>query len=241
MRIAIVSDIHGNLEAFQEVLQDIGHARADRLVSLGDNIGYGPDPDQVLRLVHGNGIRSVMGNHELGLVEPSYLNWFNASARRSLLLTGKLLSSWGREFIATLRPTLEVPSSLLVHGFPPDSITTYLFQVPEEQLLRHFAESPHRVTFVGHTHELGMIACPGKRIEHLPLREGLTHLREGHKYIVNAGSVGQPRDGNNRAKYLIFDDTAFSLEVRFIPYDIERTARKILELGFPPVNAHRLW
>lgn len=241
MRIAIVSDIHGNLEAFQEVLQDIGHARVDRIVSLGDNIGYGPDPDPVLRLVHENGIQSVMGNHELGVVEPSTLDWFNASARRSLVLTGELLSSWGRDFIAALKPTLEIPSSFLVHGFPPDSITTYLFQVPELQLLQHFLKSPHKVTFVGHTHELGLITCYGEHVEYRPLGEGLTHLSEGHKFIVNAGSVGQPRDGDSRAKYIILDDEASSLEVRFIPYDIERTVRKILELGFPAINAHRLW
>ncbi len=240
MRIAIVSDIHGNLEAFQEVLRDMEQARVDRIVSLGDNIGYGPDPEQVLLLVHGNGIQSILGNHELGLLEPSTLGWFNASARRSLLLTGELLSNWGREFIATMKPTIELPTALCVHGFPPDSITTYLFQVSEPQLMRHFAGSPHQITFVGHTHELGMIACRGECIDCLPLTEGLTHLKEGHKFIVNAGSVGQPRDGDSRAKYLIYDDTACSVEVRFVPYDIEKTVRKILDLGFPSINAHRL-
>lgn len=240
MRIAVVSDIHGNLEAFREVLRDIEQVRVDRIVSLGDNIGYGPDPEQVLLLVHENGIQSILGNHELGLLEPSTLEWFNASARRSLLITGELLSRWGREFITTMKPTLELPKALCVHGFPPDSITTYLFQVSEAQLTRHFAGSSQQITFVGHTHELGMIECRGKRIDCLPLTEGLTHLKEGHKFIFNAGSVGQPRDGDNRAKYLVYDDASCSVEVRCISYDIETTVRKILDLGFPSINAHRL-
>lgn len=240
MRVAIVSDIHGNLEAFQAVLRDMEQARVDRIVSLGDNIGYGPDPEQVLLLVHENKIQSILGNHELGLLKPSTLEWFNASARRSLLLTGELLSLWGKEFIAAMKPTLELPTALCVHGFPPDSITTYLFQASETQLWRHFAGSPHQITFVGHTHELGMIDCHGKRIDCLPLTEGTTHLKQGHKFIINAGSVGQPRDGDNRAKYVIYDDKACSVETRFIPYDIETTVRKILDLGFPSINAHRL-
>lgn len=93
MRLAVVSDIHGNLEAFKQVLLDIDRSEVDGVVCLGDCIGYGPEPDQVVSLVRRKNIPSVMGNHELGLVNKSYLGWFNQPTQRSLLLTQELLSS----------------------------------------------------------------------------------------------------------------------------------------------------
>ncbi|NTW37748.1 MAG: metallophosphoesterase [Syntrophobacteraceae bacterium] len=241
MRTAIVSDIHGNLEAFQEVLKDIEGRQVDQIISLGDNIGYGPDPEEVLQHVHSRNIRSVMGNHELGIVDPSSLRWFNPSARKSLLITRDLLSPWGVAFINTMKPACELANGLCVHGFPPDSITTYLFQVPDEKLLGYFLATSSHVCFVGHTHELGLVTCDSGKVDSRSIKEGVIELQEACKYIVNAGSVGQPRDGDNRAKYIIWDDSARSLTVICVPYDIAMTARKILNLGFPRVNADRLW
>ncbi|NLI80844.1 MAG: metallophosphoesterase family protein [Deltaproteobacteria bacterium] len=241
MRFAIVSDIHGNLEAFLEVMEDMKHLAVEEVVSLGDNIGYGPDPEEVLHRLVARGITSIMGNHELGIVDPTFLEWFNTSARRSLLITTDLLSPWSLEFIRTLKPAYELHGALCVHGFPPESVTTYLFQVNEGELLRHFRSSPFSITFVGHTHELGLIVFDGVRVQHRSLPVGLTTLEADRKYIVNAGSVGQPRDGSNRAKYLVWDDRSMTLEVRAVAYDIATTARKILERGFPRINADRLW
>ncbi len=241
MRTAIISDIHGNLEAFLEVLRDMEHCRIDRVVSLGDNIGYGPDPEEVLRRLHVESIISIMGNHELGIADPSYLDWFNASARRSLLITRELLSPWSLDFITSMPATHIISDALCVHGFPPDSITTYLFQVSEEEMIRQFHASPCAITFVGHTHELRLVLFDGSRVERRSLRKGLIELNPECKLIVNAGSVGQPRDGDNRAKYLIWDKASLTLEVRYIPYDIATTARKILDRGFPRINADRLW
>jgi predicted phosphodiesterase len=241
MRIAVVSDIHSNLTAFLEVLADIDRSRVDCIVSLGDNLGYGPEPDEVLRLIRVRNIHSIMGNHELGVADPSCLPWFNNSARRSLEINHQMLSPMNIQYIRTLAPVYTLGQYLFVHGFPPDSLTTYLFQVSDFQLRKVFSSMDHELFFVGHTHQLHTISFDGRNVRHAPLLEGNTTLREGCKYLINAGSVGQPRDGDNRSKYLIWDSEMRRLEGRFLHYDIAKTVNAILALGLPMINADRLW
>jgi diadenosine tetraphosphatase ApaH/serine/threonine PP2A family protein phosphatase len=130
---------------------------------------------------------------------------------------------------------------LFVHGCPPDSITTYLYSASDAYLRALFGAMEEKLCFVGHTHDLALVCSDGVQILRLPLPAGHTLLDEGCKYIVNVGSVGQPRDGNNNAKYVIWDSAMKRLEVRFVPYDMAPTAEKILALGFPEFNARRLW
>ncbi len=241
MRIAIVSDIHSNLEAFREVLADIDRSQVDHIVSLGDNIGYGPEPEEVLRLLRARSIPSIMGNHELGIIDPSYLSWFNKYARRSLEMNRELLSPVSIEYLRTLAPASTMDQCLFVHGFPPESATTYLFEVSDSQLKMVLASLDQVLCFVGHTHDLALISFDGQRIRHAALPEGEVRLEEGWKYLINAGSVGQPRDGDNRAKYLIWDTQSQRLEGHFLRYDIARTVAGIVALGLPRINADRLW
>jgi predicted phosphodiesterase len=241
MRLAIISDIHGNLEAFEEVLADIDKSQADGIVSLGDNIGYGPNPEEVVRLILKRNIPSVMGNHELAVVDTGCLDCMNPSARRSLLITKSLLSTDTINYINTLSAYMTFHDSLCVHGCPPDSVTTYLFQVTEAQFKELFVAMKEKICFVGHTHFPQIISFDGEALVSIPLCEGKISLQEDSQYIINVGSVGQPRDGNNNAKYVIWDTSSGSIEMRFIPYDIAATANKILELGFPEFNATRLW
>jgi len=121
MRIAILSDIHGNLEALEQVLEDLDRQRPDSVVCLGDNVGYGPNPEEVLNIVRERRMPCVMGNHELGVVDAQYLGWFNPLARTSLLVTRQLLSSSSLEYIRDLKPFLIHEEGLFVHGCPPDS------------------------------------------------------------------------------------------------------------------------
>jgi len=241
MRLAVISDIHGNLEAFKEVLADVDKSQVDAIASLGDNIGYGPDPEEVVRLILKRNIPSVMGNHELAVVDTECLDCMNPSARRSLLLTKSLLSTDTVHYINTLSPSMTFHESLCVHGCPPDSVTTYLFQVTNAQFKEIFRAMKEKICFVGHTHFPQIISFDGAEPVGTPLCEGKIALQEDYRYIINVGSVGQPRDGNNNAKYVIWDTSSESIEMRYIPYDIAATANKILELGFPRFNATRLW
>ena len=241
MKIAVISDIHGNIEALREVLADIGQVGADSIVSLGDNIGYGPDPEEVSRSIRSNNIPSVMGNHELGIVRPEFQRWFNESARRSLLLTTELISDETREWLGGLPASLVFQGGLFVHGCPPDSITKYIFEETDADLELLFEKTAQRLCFVGHTHTLELIAFEDGLVVHSTPGRQKIRLGLQEKYILNAGSVGQPRDGNNNAKYVLWDTIENSIQVRFVPYDIAATAEKIISLGFPRINATRLW
>jgi predicted phosphodiesterase len=242
MRVAIISDIHGNLDAFGQVLNDIDHSDIDAVVCLGDNVGYGPEPEQVIRQVLNRNIPCVMGNHERAVSDSAYLDWFNPAARKSLQKTMTMLSDESINYIHGMKSSLVICQSRFVHGFPPDSTNTYLFQVPDHTLNQTFKKMKERLCFVGHTHELKLIGFDGKVSQRIPLKQGIVkHLDNDIKYIINVGSVGQPRDGNNNAKYVIWNTSEDSLEVRFVPYDIAAVVEKIIAAGLPKVHADRLW
>ena len=241
IRLAIISDIHGNYEAFKQVLDDIDHSRVDAVISLGDNIGYGPEPDPVIQQIKAFHIPSVQGNHELALKDEEYLNWFNPAARRSLTKTRSLLSEASIRFVSQLEPFLISYDCRFVHGFPPDSPLIYIFQMSDGRKKQVFDEMAERLCFVGHTHTLEITGYDGRHIQSEDLTEGVTRLDAEKKYIINIGSVGQPRDDSNNAKYVIWDSSADTIEVKFIPYDIAAVVRKIQEAGLPEEHAQRLW
>ncbi|MGA2224680.1 MAG: metallophosphoesterase [Syntrophobacteraceae bacterium] len=242
MKVAVISDIHGNLEAFREVLADIDKIGADSIICLGDLIGYGPNPEEVVQLLRSRSIPSIMGNHELALARADFLDWFNETARESLVLSESLISAETRNWLRDLDATLVFEEALFVHGCPPDSITEYIFELDDEGLEEIFSKMDNQICFVGHTHTLEAILFADATVRHHSLREGIFTLDSQAKYIISVGSVGQPRDGyNNNAKYALWNTIQKSVEIRFVPYDISKTAEKIISLGFPGINATRLW
>ena len=241
MRLAIISDIHGNFDAFQQVLEDIAKSEIDEVISLGDNVGYGPEPDLVVQQIRAQQIPSVQGNHELALKDPEYLNWFNPSARKSLVKTRSLLSDESLRYIAKLEPFLTSHDCRFVHGFPPDSPLIYMFQASDRSKIEAFEKSAERLCFIGHTHTLEIIGYDGRQLKYQDLPEGLTGLVREKKYIINVGSVGQPRDAGNDAKYAIWDSVDDAIDIRFIPYDIASVVKKIQDAGLPEEHANRLW
>lgn len=242
MRIAILSDIHANMEALAAVLDDLDQLSVDSIYSLGDNVGYGAEPQAVLEELSRRGIVSVMGNHELGLASRrSREKDFNPHARQALEVTRTLLSDAAIRELAGFPRYLVVHGARLVHGCPPDSPTRYLYMVDEGEFLSRFKSYPEQVCFAGHTHELGLVVLEGGSVRRLPLPQGVTSVGSFERAIVNAGSVGQPRDGDNRAKYLVWDTQAASVEVRFVAYDIASCAAKIEQSGMARRYADRLW
>jgi len=241
MRLAIFSDAHGNYEAFHQVMKDIETSDVEAVVSLGDNIGYGPEPDRVIQKIKALNILPVQGNHELALKDEEYLNWFNPAARKSLIKTRDLLSKASIRYILEFEPCITSYGCRFVHGFPPDSPLIYAFQVSDDRKQEVFEEMAERLCFIGHTHTLEIISYDGKDIKYEDLPEGLTRLVAENKYIINIGSVGQPRDSSNNAKYVIWDSLEDSLDVRFLPYDIAAVVQKIDAAGLPQEHALRLW
>jgi len=241
MRIAIISDIHGNATAFEAVLADIdAHAAVEAIYSLGDNVGYGPEPEKVISMLAERQIPSVLGNHELAINQPEMLSWFNPMARRSLEKTTLFLSDTAKAHIADFRTSLTIDACRFVHGFPPDSPTTYLFEVAPDHIRYTLNQLAERLVFIGHTHELLIIESDGETVETEPLQQGTIRLDPQKKYLINVGSAGQPRDGDNKAKYVIWDDRTQELTVRFVAYDINDTVQKIYKAGLPEQHAWRL-
>jgi diadenosine tetraphosphatase ApaH/serine/threonine PP2A family protein phosphatase len=241
VRVAIISDIHGNLEAFKSVLADMETVDVAGVACLGDNVGYGPEPEAVVNLIRNREIPCVMGNHELVLTKADRLSNMNPMARKSALMTRDLISSDTMDYMRRLKPSMHFHGALCVHGCPPASITKYLILLSREELIAVFRSMADRICFAGHTHELAFISFDGEEVFRDPLGRAERVFRKDRQYIVNVGSVGQPRDGDNRAKYVIWNLSRHTVHARFVPYDIGKTARKILALGLPEFNASRLW
>jgi predicted phosphodiesterase len=240
MKVAILSDIHGNLEALQAVAADINARGADRIICLGDNIGYGPDPEEVVRYIRNQGYESILGNHEFALFDRRARKWMNFQAEENNIVTQKLLSEESLAYCCTLPKVLAFDDGYFVHGFPPASVFRYLNRQPDDRLAALLASAPYSVLFLGHTHRLQLVRMQHDVVIRQALGRGHLVLQAGQKYIINAGSVGQPRDGDNHAKYLLWDRAAATIDVRFVAYDYSATMHKIRDRGFPEAYADRL-
>lgn len=243
VKLAIISDIHGNHDAFDAVLEDIAAVGVEGIFSLGDNIGYGGEPDRVIQTLTARGIPSVIGNHELAVRDPEQLEWFNPQARKALERTLELLSAESLQVIATFPDWRIVDGVRLVHGFPPDSPLLYQFQISESERNDIMADMDETVCFIGHTHYPDILVWDGEDSRRIDLARGVFPLEfpgASHRYVINVGSVGQPRDGDNNAKYVVYCPDAGTAELRHVPYDVESAVEKILNAGLPAANAWRL-
>lgn len=240
MILAILSDIHANLEAFTEVLAEIDRRAPDRVISLGDNIGYGPDPEPVMELIRSRQIASIAGNHEMVVQRPRLINWFNPVARIAVNYTLAALSEESKRTITGLPKLLCENELRFVHGAPLASVFLYLFQLTESNLKKKLSLMKERICFAGHTHDLGMTVFDGIRLENSRIRQGSIYLDTSKKTLINTGSVGQPRDGDPSAKCLFLDTEKNLLDICYLPYDHEKTAAKILQAGLPRQYAEKL-
>jgi len=242
MLLIILSDIHANLEALLAVLDDARSAApgGSPLICLGDMIGYGADPEAVLNLLRERGAQAVMGNHEMGATDPSTRERFNPQAWKAIRWARGRLSPANLEWITGLPGHLCAEGCRFVHGLPPDEIDTYLFQASSGEVEAILSSLPEKVCFIGHTHQLRLVSLQDGELRNMRLGDGRRVLEASARHLVNAGSVGQPRDGDPRAKYCLYDTDTRTLTVRSVVYDAKAAARKILDAGQPKVFAERL-
>jgi predicted phosphodiesterase len=243
MRIAVISDIHGNLEALESVLEQLSREGVEFILNLGDLVGYNASPKECLALLRSRpDIRHLAGNHDLAVLEPERAQFFNIIAYEALMWCREQVPGEERQFLRELPLTLAGPGYWACHGTPanPDAYIAYHFQ--GKKLLRELSRTPDiRVCFFGHTHRraLWYRDIRGKVAQQALDRPKLELPREGH-YLINPGSVGQPRDGNPEAAYAIFDDEDFSIHFKSVPYDVAGAQRRILAAQLPPYLAERL-
>ena len=240
MRFAVISDIHANLAAFEAVLADIGD-RVDRIWCLGDIVGYGPDPNECVERVRQDGIISVVGNHDWACLGRVDLSQFNPDAARACHWTIEQLTPENRDYLGHLPVSLTIDQHTLVHGSPRGPIWEYIAQ--PEAARENFSHFDTPVCLVGHTHVPLAFNLPDEAASSCDrywLSSGETLDISKGRWILNPGGLGQPRDGDPRAPYLIIDAGAMRLEVCRVPYPIELTQSRMAQAGLPGSLSVRL-
>lgn len=239
MLIALVSDIHANLMALEAVLEQL--PPYDQLWCLGDTIGYGPRPNECLQYMRDLATYTLTGNHDLGCLGKVSLADFNDVARIANEWTGQQLLPALRAFLDACPPKLLVePNTTLAHASPRDPIWEYIDTLDTARAnVAHVASS---MCFVGHTHvPMRFASHPdgGVEFDHMP-RGTTVQLQPGTRYIINPGSVGQPRDQNPQAAYALWNTDTRTLLFERIGYDIGATQKQMQQVGLPLPLAERL-
>jgi len=237
LRYAIISDIHGNLQALQEVLALVEHLKVSWIICLGDIVGYGGDPSACIDLVRRKCSGVILGNHDAAAVGLTSISFFNPVAAAAALWTRKVLTEEEKSYLSQLPLRQQFDDFEIVHSTPDQpQIWRYLMIEEDAEPLFNYFRKP--ILFYGHTH-LPMVFEKGE--EGVRLYEASDFkLQAQSSYIVNVGSVGQPRDGDPRASFAVYDSTEKEVSFYRVPYDIHTAQRRILDNGLPSLLAARL-
>jgi len=241
MRLAIFSDVHGNHEALEAILTDAGLQGVDRYICLGDMVGYGASPNECVERVRAlKEISYVLGNHDEAALATGPCN-MRRVATHAILWTRDTLTDENTRFLAAAPPTLFIENAVFAHGTPYRPLDWHYVHT-REFAARSFSIIPGRLGFVGHTHVPCIVTRRNLffiRFEEPEVGREI-HIDDGKSRLVGCGSVGQPRDGDPRASYVLYDSQRATLIFRRIAYNAEIAAAKILAAGLPEALAHRL-
>jgi predicted phosphodiesterase len=240
MRSAILSDIHANLIGFQAILDAVEQLRVQRIFCLGDIVGYNPWPNECVQIIRERSIACVMGNHDrvaAGLEEPDS---FNDLAREAIFWTRGVLTETHRSFLAKLPDRRAVDNSaILVHGSPRDPDEYILTaEIARENMTFMQKRLGSDLGFFGHTHQAGIFS---RTHDDTPISERKFFLEKEDVCLINPGSIGQPRDRDPRASFLIYDDDDMTVEFHRATYDIRAVHDAIIREGLPPHLGRRLF
>lgn len=240
MRIAVIADIHANLEALQSVLGRISGLNVDEIVCLGDIVGYNANPNECVDIIRNGRIVSVLGNHDAcasGLEKPAR---FNVHARKAVVWTRERLTEYNRSFLMNLPREAGAHDFYLMHGSIHDTSRYLLSRHDAADNFTLLAELPGapKLGFFGHTHvETAFIDHQGRISYDLSSELSISPEK---RYLINPGSVGQPRDGDPRASFLVYDRDERTILFFRVEYDIKACQDRIVQAGLPPQLAWRL-
>jgi len=240
MRVAVISDIHGNLHALEASIAVLEDEQPDAIWCLGDLVGYGPRPNECCARVAALADVCLIGNHDLGVLEQISLEEFSHEAAESAHWTREVLEDSARSYMSGLTPGAEIPeaSAELYHASPRDPVWEYVLDAGSMRAALEDTVQP--LILVGHSHvPLWAILHEGQlQAAHAPEGTELK-LSEG-RVLINPGSIGQPRDGDPRAAFAVLDLAGQHASFHRVEYDIERTQEEIREVGLPEPLAERL-
>ncbi len=237
MRYAVLSDVHANMEALTAVAESIASAGITTTVCLGDVVGYGPEPQAAVDAIRRMTKKAILGNHDRAVFTEGAEEPFNEWAEGAILWTREQLREDAVEFLRRLPLSRRLRGALLVHASPRKP-SSWSYVMDADDAAREFAGFREKLCIVGHSHEPGFFEWDGA--EARKICASAIVMDPDARYIVNAGSVGQPRDGDPRAAYAVVDTNELTAEIVRVGYDVDKTRKKILEAGLSPYLAERL-
>ena len=235
--IAIISDIHANLEALEATLADAKRAGVTKIVCLGDVVGYGADPNRCVERIHEVAMASVLGNHDAATLDERGAENFNAVARVAIQWTREQMTSENMEILRKTPLEYIADGALYVHASPEDP-NLWNYVLTETDARAAFDCCDEFICFIGHSHVPVRLLLVNGSLD--VVQDAELTVPQGARALVNVGSVGQPRDGDWRASYALFDPKSRSVVSRRVEYDCQTAASKILAAGLPEVLARRL-
>ncbi|HEX2016937.1 MAG TPA: metallophosphoesterase family protein [Solirubrobacteraceae bacterium] len=239
MRVAVLSDVHGNRHALEAVLEDVSGQDCSALWCLGDVVGYGADPDACVELVAEHSTLCLAGNHDLAVTGEIPMDDFSRGAALAARWTQEIITAENLSYLSGLRPQAEGHPVGLYHASPRDPVWEYVLSALLAELC--LDEQPARVCLVGHSHvALSFWRAEGQPATGEPQRAGSELDLSSSEWLLNPGSVGQPRDGDPEAAWLLLDTDRWSAEFRRVPYDIAGAAAAIRAARLPDSLAERL-
>jgi predicted phosphodiesterase len=238
MRIAVISDIHGNEQALRAVLDAIDTSSPDAVWCLGDTVGYGPAPNECCALVEERSALSLVGNHDLVVIGTLSVSDFNDDAADAARWTQDVLTDSAREFLGGLEPSAHPDGCELFHASPRDPVWDYVLSA--EVAYASLRRTTEPVVLVGHSHVALGVGLLADGLDGGLAPAGTQLDLDGGRWLLNPGSVGQPRDGDPRAAWLELDLGAGTARFHRVEYPVERTQEEMLGKGLPPALAERL-
>jgi diadenosine tetraphosphatase ApaH/serine/threonine PP2A family protein phosphatase len=238
VRIAVVSDIHANLHALEAVLADVDRESVDELWCLGDLVGYGPRPNECVDLTRARAAISLCGNHDLGVLGSIPLGEFSPEAADAARWTREALGESQRDWLAGLEPTAQRDGAELFHGSPLDPVWDYV--LTEDGVYASLTATTAPVVLVGHSHVPLALTSDDTDLEGGLAPAGTETMLGDRRWLLNPGSVGQPRDRDPRAAWLLLDKGRGRAWFRRVEYPIETTQAEMAAAGLPPTLAARL-
>jgi predicted phosphodiesterase len=239
MKVAVISDIHANRHAFEAVLDAVADSEAAELWCLGDLVGYGADPDACVELARRHAAVCLAGNHDMAVTGELALDDFSRGASLAAQWTREVIHPDNLDFLASLRPHGREGHVGLYHGSPRDPVWEYVLSALLAELCMD--QQSQRVCLIGHSHvALSFVRCEGELATGEPRREGAQLDISSGEWLLNPGSVGQPRDGDPRAAWLLLDLDGLSASFHRTPYDVAGAAAAIRAARLPASLAERL-
>lgn len=239
MKYALFADIHSNLEAFQAVSEEFKKENINEYICLGDVVGYAANPNECIKLVKElNPITIIAGNHDWASVGRVDINYFNPIAQEAVLWTQKQLTEENKNFLRDPPLIKEFADFVIVHGslYSPEK-WHYICTLQDTK--KNFKYQKKKICFIAHSHQ-PFIVSQDRKGNCKGVRETEISLKEDYRYLINIGSIGQPRDSNPDACYCLYDPDKRELEIKRIPYQTKKAHDKIIAAGLPQKLAWRL-